>query len=140
MIQNCPRACFIPDKKGLLPAHVGCSRHCTEEKLELLLSANPASLFAETNDGRSLLEVAKTTATKAHPNLALIGLIERKIKSASTMAASPSLGMGQSNPQAGLDHSKDDWNQDTADLDSHTGSAMDGIVPINCSSSEIQIL
>jgi hypothetical protein len=105
MIQNYPQACFIPDKKGFLPAHVGCCRHCTEEKLELLLSVNPASLFAETNDGRNLLALVKTTATKAHPNLALIGLIERKIKSASL-----SQGMVRSNPPVGLDHSKYDWN------------------------------
>ncbi len=71
------------DKKGFLPVHVACSRHCSPEKLEMLLQVNPASLFAKTDDGRSLLDLAQSTATKSHPNYALINEIERRLQIAS---------------------------------------------------------
>lgn len=117
------------DKKGFLPAHVACSRHCSPEKLEMLLQVNPASLFAKTDDGRTLLVLAKSTATKSHPNYALISEIEKRVKIAST-SASPSSVMGQFNAQASFDHGTDYWNQGIASFDSNTGSAMHNVAPI----------
>ena len=72
MIEYGAPACFMKDKKGYLPAHVACSRHCSPEKLRLLLAVNPYALFAETNYGNTLLDLAKKEATKSHPNNALI--------------------------------------------------------------------
>lgn len=79
MIQIGKKSCFLVDKKGYLPAHVACSRHCSPEKLDMLLKINPNSLFAITNSGDTLLSLAKKTATKSHPNYALIDVIKRKI-------------------------------------------------------------
>ena len=92
MIHYGRQACFMRDKKGFLPIHVACSRHCSPEKLEMLLEVNPASLFAETDDNRSLLALAKGTATKSHPNYALISEIERRLEMASLSAATPPRG------------------------------------------------
>jgi hypothetical protein len=72
MIEHGQQACFKRDKKGYLPAHVACSRHCSPEKLLMLLAANPDSLTSRTNDGHSLLSLAMSTATKSHPNYALV--------------------------------------------------------------------
>jgi hypothetical protein len=72
MIDMGPSACFIKDKKGYLPAHIACSRHCSPEKLHLLLQVNPDALFATTNDKHTLLSLAVSTATKSHPNKTLI--------------------------------------------------------------------
>lgn len=72
MIEACPEATFMKDKNGFLPAHVACSRHCSPQKLQVLLEANPSALYDTTLDGRTLLSLAKTTATKSHPNYALI--------------------------------------------------------------------
>jgi len=129
MIQYGRRACFMRDKKGFLPAHVACSRHCSPEKLEMLLEVNSSSLFAKTDDGRTLLVLAKNTATKSHPNYALISEIERRVNVAS-MAASPSTAMGQLNVQTSLDYSTYYCNQGTANSDSNTRSAMHNIAPI----------
>ncbi|CAJ1937892.1 unnamed protein product [Cylindrotheca closterium] len=79
MIQYGPQACFMRDKKGYLPAHVACSRHCSPEKLRMLLAVHPESLVAKTNDGQSLLALAIGTATKSHPNYALIDAIRTKL-------------------------------------------------------------
>ncbi len=89
MIHCGRQACFMRDKKGFLPIHVACSRHCSPEKLEMLLEVNPGSLFAETDDNRSLLALAKGTATKSHPNYALISEIERRLEMASLSASPP---------------------------------------------------
>jgi hypothetical protein len=79
MIQNGPQACFMKDKKGYLPAHVACSRHCSPEKLRMLLHVHPESLLAETNDGQTLLSLAIGMATRSHPNYALIDAIRGKM-------------------------------------------------------------
>lgn len=79
MIQAGPQACFMKDRKGYLPAHVACSRHCSPEKLQMLLNVNPASLFAKTNQGHTLLSLATSTATKSHPNYALIDDLRRRL-------------------------------------------------------------
>lgn len=84
MIGRGRQACFMYDKHGFLPAHVACSRHCSPEKLQMLLDANPASLLEKTTDSRTLLDLAKAKATKSHPNFALISDIERRLKLAST--------------------------------------------------------
>lgn len=84
MIQAGAQACFMKDRKGYLPAHVACSRHCSPEKLQLLLNANPASLFATTNDGHTLLSLATSTATKSHPNYALIDDLRNRLDFAGT--------------------------------------------------------
>ena len=68
------------DKKGYLPAHVACSRHCSPEKLRMLLAVNPGSLYERTNDGRTLLDLAKAKATKSHPNYALVDELNRQIQ------------------------------------------------------------
>ena len=72
----------MKDKKGYLAAHVACSRHCSPEKLQMLLSVNPDSLFAITDDGQSLLSLAMSTATKSHPNYALIDDLHQRYTAA----------------------------------------------------------
>ena len=81
MIEKGSRACFMPDKKGYLPAHVACSRHCSPEKLRMLLEVNPQALFDKTNKGETVLDLATKTATKSHPNYALIEELNRQISS-----------------------------------------------------------
>eukprot|EP00535_Pseudo-nitzschia_heimii_P002255 CAMPEP_0197185068 /NCGR_PEP_ID=MMETSP1423-20130617/11121_1 /TAXON_ID=476441 /ORGANISM="Pseudo-nitzschia heimii, Strain UNC1101" /LENGTH=301 /DNA_ID=CAMNT_0042636031 /DNA_START=598 /DNA_END=1503 /DNA_ORIENTATION=- len=123
MIQYGRRACFMRDKKGFLPAHVACSRHCSPEKLEMLLQVNPDSLFAETEDGRTLLGLAKSTATKTHPNYALISDLERRVKIASSrVTLSPE--MTPLNVQSSIDHNMNCWNQDVPIVSSATRSVM----------------
>lgn len=73
------QACFMKDKKGFLPAHVACSRHCSPEKLRMLLNVNPNALFELTSQGDSLLDLARATATKSHPNYALIKELVRQM-------------------------------------------------------------
>lgn len=70
----------MKDKSGFLPAHVACSRHCPLEKLRMLLDVNPHALFETTNKGATLLDLARSTATKSHPNLALIKELEGHMK------------------------------------------------------------
>lgn len=79
MITNGPQACFMKDKRGFLPAHVACSRHCSPEKLRMLLEVNPQSLWAKTDEGDTLLSLATSTATKSHPNYALIDELNRQL-------------------------------------------------------------
>ena len=78
MIKKGSSACYMEDKKGWLPIHVACSRHCSPEKLKMLLEAYPDSLHATTGDGQSLLDLAKETATTSHPNFALIAELNRQ--------------------------------------------------------------
>ena len=68
MIDFGKEAAFMKDKKGWLPAHVACSRHCSPEKLNMLLAVNPNAIFAETDQGQTPLDLAVKTATKTHPN------------------------------------------------------------------------
>ena len=79
MIENGPKACFMKDKKGYLPAHVASSRHCSPEKLQMLLDVNPNALEELSNDGHTLLSLAIDTATRSHPNYALIDLLRQKL-------------------------------------------------------------
>jgi hypothetical protein len=79
MISAGSDATFHKDKKGWLPVHVAVSRHCSPEKLWMLLEANPRSLYDLTDKGESLLCLAKTTATKSHPNFRLISELEKKL-------------------------------------------------------------
>jgi hypothetical protein len=79
MIQQGPGACFKKDKKGYLPAHVACSRHCSPEKLRMLLSVNPSALYELTDENETLLSLATNTATKSHPNYALIYELNHQI-------------------------------------------------------------
>eukprot|EP00568_Trieres_chinensis_P009176 CAMPEP_0183313696 /NCGR_PEP_ID=MMETSP0160_2-20130417/46207_1 /TAXON_ID=2839 ORGANISM="Odontella Sinensis, Strain Grunow 1884" /NCGR_SAMPLE_ID=MMETSP0160_2 /ASSEMBLY_ACC=CAM_ASM_000250 /LENGTH=311 /DNA_ID=CAMNT_0025478837 /DNA_START=397 /DNA_END=1329 /DNA_ORIENTATION=- len=79
MIALGTQATCMKDKKGWLPAHVACSRHCSPEKLQALLEANPTSLHETTNDGDTLLSLAISTATKAHPNYALIVSLKEEL-------------------------------------------------------------
>jgi hypothetical protein len=82
MIQYGQKACFMKDKKEFLPAHVACSRHCSPEKLQMLLRVNPNALKCTTKDGSTLLSLATTSATKSHPNYALIDELRRKLEEA----------------------------------------------------------
>jgi hypothetical protein len=79
----------MPDKEGWLPIHVACSRHCSPEKLELLLAVNPSCLHARTNNGESPQSLARTTATKAHPNLLLLQDIKTRLGNTTPPPASP---------------------------------------------------
>lgn len=79
MIDNGAGACFMKDKKGFLPAHVACSRHCSPEKLRMVLAVNPDSLYEKTKEGETLLSLATSTATKSHPNYALINELNRHL-------------------------------------------------------------
>jgi Ankyrin repeats (many copies) len=79
MIENGPEACFLKDNNGYLPAHIACMRHCSPEKLRMLLAVNPAALFARTDNNDTLLELANKKATKAHPNYALIDELQKQL-------------------------------------------------------------
>lgn len=79
MVLNGREACFMKDKKGYLPAHVACSRHCSPEKLHMLLKINRAALTAKTNSGDTLLSLAIKSATRSHPNYALIDDLKRRL-------------------------------------------------------------
>jgi hypothetical protein len=79
MIDRGRPACFMADKKGYLPAHVACSRHCSPEKLNMLLQVYPGSLYETTQQGYTLLDLAKSTATKSHPNYALIDELHKQL-------------------------------------------------------------
>jgi hypothetical protein len=79
MIEHGSDACFMRDKKGYLPAHVACSRHCSPQKLRMLISVNPGSLYERTKKGDTLLSLATSTATKSHPNYALIDELNRQL-------------------------------------------------------------
>ena len=94
MIENGRAACFIKDRNGYLPVHVACCRHCSPEKLQMLLNVNPRSLFDKTNQGETILDLAKKTATKAHPNYALIIELHHQLDS------TPHVGQTQQAPQA----------------------------------------
>jgi hypothetical protein len=48
----------------------------------MLLSIHPGALFEETFDGHSLLSLATSTATKSHPNYALIDELNRQMSDA----------------------------------------------------------
>jgi hypothetical protein len=72
MIDNGRQACFMKDKRGFLPAHVACSRHCSPAKLRMLLAVNPDALFQKTNDNDTMLDLAKRQSTKKHPNNSLM--------------------------------------------------------------------
>ena len=88
MIEHGKQSCFMVDKHGFLPVHVACSRHCSPQKLEMLLKTNPASLFAKTYNGDTLLSLAMNTATKSHPNNALIYEIRKRMDLALPAATS----------------------------------------------------
>ena len=47
----------------------------------MLLEAYPASIVEKTHDGKSALAIAKATATKSHPNYALIKALEEELQS-----------------------------------------------------------
>lgn len=87
MIQVGRRATTMKDKKGWLPIHVACSRHCSPEKLQMLLDASPSSLHELTKDGQSLLSLAMSTATKSHPNFALIRKLKEELHKAGVSTA-----------------------------------------------------
>jgi hypothetical protein len=82
IIEKGPSACFMRDKKGYLPVHVACTRHCSPEKLDMLLTVNPASLLERTGDGATILQLAKSNKTASHPNQTLIEDIERRLEQA----------------------------------------------------------
>lgn len=92
MIEYGREACFMKDKKGFLPAHVACSRHCSPEKLRMLLAVNPGSLHDMSYDGKSLLSLATSTATKSHPNYALIDELNRQLQLAESYRSPTTTG------------------------------------------------
>jgi hypothetical protein len=79
MIQNGKQACYMRDKNGYLPVHVACSRHCSPQKLRMLLKVYPDSLYARTQKGEMPLDLALKKATKNHPNIALIDDLQKRM-------------------------------------------------------------
>lgn len=71
MLQYAPQSAFMKDNNGFLPIHIGCTRHCSVEKLELLLRVHSESIFEKTMDGETTLDLAVKTANN-HPNHVLI--------------------------------------------------------------------
>ena len=69
----------MKDNKSCLPAHIACMRHCSPEKLRMLLAVNPAALHAPNDENKTLLDLAKSKATQAHPNYALIDELEKQL-------------------------------------------------------------
>ncbi len=82
MVEKGKGACFMTDKKGYLPAHIACSRHCSPLKLQMLLDVNPAALQQMTTAGNTLLSLATSTATATHPNYRLIEYLQNLLKDA----------------------------------------------------------
>ena len=80
MVENGRDACSMKDSKGNLPAHIACSRHCSVEKLKLLLEVNPRALYATTNKGETLITLAHSTATTHHPNHSLIAYLRQRLE------------------------------------------------------------
>lgn len=76
-LSKAPNAVRVSDENGYLPIHIGCSRHCSIEKIKLLIDANPDSLHARTHQGKTPLSLAKSKATKSHPNYELIKILKR---------------------------------------------------------------
>mmetsp|Transcript_13925 Transcript_13925/g.29319 ORF Transcript_13925/g.29319 Transcript_13925/m.29319 type:complete len:663 (-) Transcript_13925:431-2419(-) len=130
MIHYGREACFMRDKNGFLPAHVACSRHCSLEKLKMLLDVNPGALFEKTNDGKTPLDLAKLKATKSHPNVALITDIERRVKTAS-LRVSASVAMGHFDAGFDLNPDLDIFNQSSVSFDSITESATGNGSPLS---------
>jgi len=87
----------MKDKKGFLPAHVACSRHCSPEKLRMVLAVNPDSLYDKTLKGDTLLSLATSTATKSHPNYALIDELQKQLRKHSDQASPTSAAHGTDN-------------------------------------------
>ena len=79
MIENGPSACKLKDSKGYLPAHVACSYRCSLEKLRMLLKAHPEFLIERTDEGDTLLSLAKAFKYCARP---LIRELERMVEMA----------------------------------------------------------
>lgn len=82
MVDKGKEACFLTDKKGYLPAHIACSRHCSTVKLQMLLDVNPDALHQTTDAGETLLSLATSTATSTHPNYRLIEYLQNLLKEA----------------------------------------------------------
>ncbi|CAB9498038.1 expressed unknown protein [Seminavis robusta] len=80
MVSLGSKATFMKDKKGYLPLHVAVSRHVSPDKLRMLLEANPGAILEKTNEGSTVLGIAKATATKSHPNYALINALQEELK------------------------------------------------------------
>lgn len=112
----------MKDKKGYLPAHIACSRHCSPEKLRMLLSVNPTALYDKTNRGETLLTLATSTATKAHPNYALIDELNRQLAAPPSALypppAVPFASSEDSTPSRGI---HDRWDSQTPRRDSIAG-------------------
>lgn len=79
IIENGPEACFMKDNKSCLPAHIACMRHCSPEKLRMLLAVNPGALHDRNDENKTLLDLAKSKATQAHPNYALIDELQKQL-------------------------------------------------------------
>ena len=60
LIQLEPRACFVKDKHGRLPAHITCRRRCSVQTLRLLIQVNPRVIQEPTQAGETRLSLAKT--------------------------------------------------------------------------------
>jgi hypothetical protein len=93
MIQHGRHACYKRDRKGYLPAHVACSRHCSPEKLRLLLAVYQGALYETTNDGATLLSLATKTATRSHPNYALLNELRVQLDAAARSSMATSYGL-----------------------------------------------
>ena len=72
----------MKDRDGELPAHVGCGRHISPAKLQMLLRVNPKALTERNNNGATLLYLAIVTATRQHPNNALKADLRNRLRQA----------------------------------------------------------
>ena len=132
LIERGKQSCFMVDKNGFLPAHIACSRHCSPEKLEMLLEVNPASLFAKTYNGSTLLSLAKSTATKSHPNYALINEIRRRMDLSQPPAPAAPAAMSKFNkdPFRGPDQCEHEQSPPLSKASALTSNCSDGDVRI----------
>ena len=127
MIHIAPKACFMIDKKGYLPAHVACSRHCSPEKLRMLLSVNPNALYAKTIDNQTLLSLAETTSTVSHPNHSLIEELRRQMGLTDNNGKPPSVLVPLSRRRRSLDYDSNDTEVGTGtDVASNSDHATQG--------------
>jgi len=72
IIDAYPEACGMADLEGYLPAHIGCRRHTSPHKLDMLLAHYPQALEALTNKKEYLLDLAYASSSVKHPNRSLI--------------------------------------------------------------------
>ena len=90
-----PEAAKMRDKQGWLPIHIACSRHCSLVSLHLLIDAFPESIRETTGNEKTPLMLARSTATKTHPNRALIEELTKRLGGGTEAATDSKLPVNQ---------------------------------------------